>query len=123
MTGDVMQHLARANVNATAHAAEALCRPPLPVCPCALQRHHRSTRQIFAGWRLVCHRSALLRMALGRLQERTLSAAFMAWKYVAAMIHKRRSLLNVSNATLWLIAAERVFLCGSFECVACLRVY
>lgn len=63
--------------------------------PC-LQRRHHSKRQLFAGWRLVCHRSALLQMALGRLAQRTLAVTFLSWRGIASLKHRRRSLLHVS---------------------------
>lgn len=71
----------------------------LSVCVYALlclQRRHHSKRQLFAGWRLVCHRSALLQMALGRLAQRTLAVSFLSWRGIASVKHRRRSLLHVS---------------------------
>jgi hypothetical protein len=61
-----------------------------------MQRHHHSKRQLFASWRLVCHHSSLLRMAEGRLRRRTLAATFLSWRHIAALKHRRRSLLTVS---------------------------
>lgn len=38
----------------------------------------------------------LLRMAEGRLRRRALAAAFLSWRRIAALKHRRRSLLTVS---------------------------
>jgi hypothetical protein len=65
------------------------------VSSCVLQRHHRSRRQLFAAWRLVCHQSALLRMAKGRAARRTLANSFMGWRDVTSIKNRRRHLLQV----------------------------
>jgi hypothetical protein len=62
---------------------------------CALQRHHRSRRQLFAAWRLVRHQSALLRMAQDRAAWRTLAKSFSGWRDVARIKNRRRHLLQV----------------------------
>lgn len=61
-----------------------------------VQRHHRSLRQLFASWQLVCHRSGLLRIAQSRLARRTLAAAFSSWRDVVQVKLRRISLLHVS---------------------------
>jgi hypothetical protein len=70
---------------------------PCTCAVCAVQRHHRSRRQLFAGWRLVCQRAALLRMAVTRLMRRTLAGAFQAWRCITRVKQQRRSLLLVSD--------------------------
>jgi hypothetical protein len=67
----------------------------------APQRHHHSKRQLFAAWRLRCHQSSLLQIALGRLRRRVLAASFLGWQRITMIKHRRQSLLNVSFVIVW----------------------
>lgn len=76
-------------------------RPRLWPATLSLQRRAASLRQLFAAWRLVCHRHQLLRQALDRLTRHTKRGVFGGWRQVAAASSRRRALLQVGVCCAW----------------------